>query len=97
MALIKSITEAKNLLPLLRVQKTENIMKKNGENTIVLFDDNGDNYKAYGASAVRLYMYLNTRVTVEHSVDVATLKKEHDYIYFARLVKAGFKFAILNN
>lgn len=96
MALIKSITEAKNLLPILRVQKTDNMIKKNGENTIVLFD-NGDNYKAYGASAVRLYMYLNAHVTVEHSVDVATLKKDDDYIYFARLVKAGFKFAILNN
>lgn len=94
MALIKSITEAKNLLPILRVQKTDNMIKKNGENTIVLFD-NGDNYTAYGASAVRLYMYLNAHVTIVNSVDTASLKKEHDYMYFPRLVKAGLKIAII--
>lgn len=94
MATIKSITEAKNLKPILRAQKSINLRKQNGEKTIVLFND-GNNYSAYGASALLLNTFINIDVTVENNIHMASMKQELEYTLFPRLVREGFKIAII--
>lgn len=94
MATIKSIKEAINLLPTLRAQKSINLRAKNGENTVVLFND-GNNYTAYGASALLLNTFINVDVSVENNIHMATMKQDLEFMLFPRLVKAGLKIAII--
>ena len=94
MATIKSIAEAIALQPILRVKKSDNIRTKNGENTNVL-NNGGSNDTAYGTSAILLYTYLHAHAYTYNNVDIVSLIKEEDYIYFPRLVKAGLKIAII--
>lgn len=94
MTTIKSITEAKNLLPTLRAQKSINLRKQYGERTIVLFND-GNIYSAYSASALLLNTFINVDVTVKNNIHMATMKQDLECIFFPRLVKAGLKIAII--
>lgn len=76
-----------------REQKSEDMRREHGDNTIVLFKV-GDYYEAYGAAAQQLSYQLGISLSKIGNIDYALFPIRCEAIYFARLVKEGFKIAI---
>lgn len=77
-----------------RLMKSNDYREKYGTNTIVLYEL-GAQCKAYGACAADLARA--TGVTLDHrnGIDTVTFPKTSEDIYLPRLVREGYKVAIL--
>ena len=91
---ITTITQHANNM--VRAQETENYMKKYGDCTIVIYQI-GDYYKAYGKSADRITETINQLPLIENGIMTYEFKKSNQDILFPRIVKNGYKIAVIKS
>lgn len=77
-----------------RAAESEEYKQRYGRNTILLYEL-GTQCKAYGQSATEIAKA--TGITIDHQkgIDTVTFPKESEDIYLPRLVREGYKIAII--
>lgn len=77
-----------------RAAKSEEYKQKYGRNTIVLYEL-GTQCKAYGQSATEIARATGITTDHQEGIDIVTFPKTSEDIYLPRLVREGYKIAIL--
>lgn len=79
-----------------RMQQHSELTKKYGKSTIVLFKV-GDFYETYDNDARKLTDELGITLSRRYKIETACFPKKAEDIFFAKLVRAGYKLAIIEN
>lgn len=77
-----------------RAAKSEEYKQKYGRNTIVLYEL-GAQCKAYGQSATEIARATGRTIDHQEGIDTVTFPKTSEDIYLPRLVREGYKIAII--
>lgn len=77
-----------------RAAKSEEYKQKYGRNTIVLYEL-GTQCKAYGQSATEIAKATGRTIDHQGGIDIVTFPKTSEDIYLPRLVREGYKIAII--
>lgn len=88
---IQGIAQHANVM--IRANKTEEVRKNHGENTIVLFEV-GDFMETYGQSAVDMARTLGLTLTHSGNIKVSAYPSKANDTYFPKLVREGYKLCI---
>lgn len=91
---IQTIVQHANLM--IRAQRADDIRKKNGSNTIVLFVI-GNYYEAYNESAEQLHTICKFPIIHYGNIPTLDFKKDCDAWVFPKMVREGFKLCIIEN
>ncbi len=79
-----------------RAAKSEEYRQKYGTNTIVLYEL-GTWCKAYGQSATEIAKATGRTIDHQGGIDIVTFPKTSEDIYLPRLVREGYKIAIIQD
>lgn len=79
-----------------RAAKSEEYKQKYGRNTIVLYEL-GAQCKAYGQSAMEIAKATGRTIDHQGGIDIVTFPKTSEDIYLPRLVREGYKIAIIQD
>ena len=85
---------AQHATKMVRAQRTENFIRKHGNNTIVLFIT-GNYLIAYEACAIVLGEILKRHPLKENGITTIEFNTRETDIIFPRVIKRGYKIAIL--
>lgn len=77
-----------------RAAKSEEYKQKYGRNTIVLYEI-GTQCFAYGQSATEIANATGRTIDHQDDTDIVTFPKTSEDIYLPRLVREGYKIAII--
>lgn len=77
-----------------RLMKSNEYREKYGTNTIVLYEL-GTQCKAYGQSATEIAKATGRTIDHQKGIDIVTFPKTSEDIYLPRLVRNGYKVAII--
>lgn len=75
--------------------KSEEYREKYGQSTIVLFRV-GDFWEAYGECAADLARATGVTLSIQNGMKLAAFPKRSEDVYFPKLVREGFKVALVD-
>lgn len=79
-----------------RLQQHSELTKKYGKSTIVLFKV-GDFYETYGEEALQMAKITGVTLRRRGNIKEAAFPTKAEETYFAKLVREGYKLAIIEN